>query len=226
MTPSDDLEVRDILATARPFEDYIQTLRNHSRRFQDHYARLAFIKTAEIASTLFCGLDVLVLTEDWCPDSVLNVPLVARLVEASQANLRIGDRSAHQALAKRFPGRGGASRLPTVIVIGPQGVAHWSERSASAHAWMRDFTLTDPLPDIELKDGHCYVLKSEICRARSALNFLKRLQDVAQVRNDENGAHDQRPTNQQHGPGGLIHCAVALPFAACVGSRPCAVRKL
>ena len=138
------------------FEAYRAHLRVHARAFSDVYEGLAFVCEEEAGNAPFERCRILVLTEDYCIDSVLNVPLIARLTEASpDAELRIAGRDAHAVLAECFPGRGGVSRLPTAIFLGRSGqvLGYWSERSKHDHEWMATFLERDPMPQIVLDAG-------------------------------------------------------------------------
>jgi len=139
------------------FEAYRARMRVHVHAFNDLYGRLAFVREHEAGSAPLAACRILILTEDYCIDSLLNVPLIARLAEASPGTeLRIASRDAYARLASCFPGRCGASRLPTVIFLrGPvQVLGYWSERSKSDHAWMTTFQARDPIPALTLDDGH------------------------------------------------------------------------
>ena len=139
------------------FDAYRARMRVHVRAFNDVYERLAFVRKLEAGKAPLGACRILILTEDYCVDSVLNVPLIARLAEASpDADLRIVSRSAYEPLARRFPGRGGVSRLPTVIFLRSpmQVLGYWSERSKSDHAWMATFQARNPIPALTLDNGH------------------------------------------------------------------------
>lgn len=148
-------EIEQTWSAALPFHAYRRQLKVHAQTFNEHYERLAFVSNAEAANAPLPPIRILVLTEEWCPDSVLNVPLVARLAEASGAEVRIADLNQHRRVASRFPGRGGVSRRPTVIFLRDPGevLGHWSERSQRDHRWMAEFTEEDPLPPLEFSDG-------------------------------------------------------------------------
>lgn len=141
---------------ARPFDVYRSMVRVHGDLFSEHYNMLDFVVKSERGASPLGSARILMLTEDYCIDSVLNVPLVARLSEASPGSeLRIASRDEHAELASRFPGRGGVSRLPTVIFLGAPGQAlgYWSERSQADHAWMEQFLASDPMPEFALHRG-------------------------------------------------------------------------
>jgi hypothetical protein len=83
-------------------------------------------------------------------------PFIARLVEASPgAELRVASHDKHKAAAARFPGRGGVSRIPTVVLLDSRWrvLGYWSERGKSDRAWMSNFIQSDPLPEITLVNG-------------------------------------------------------------------------
>lgn len=147
-------EAVDAFREGLTFEEYRAGLRVHREAFGDQYDRLAAIVN-EVQPSL-ANLRALAISEDWCPDCVFNLPLLARLVEATPgAELRIVRRPAVRALADKYPGRGGASRIPTFIFIdeADKVIGHWSERCASSQRWFESFTKEHPLPALEFMDG-------------------------------------------------------------------------
>jgi hypothetical protein len=149
-------ELEACYASAFPYDKYRAQLSVHQGAFNEHYDRLAFVLDEENGKAPMRNSRILILTEEYCIDSVLNVPLIARLVEASPgAHLKIARRDLHLQLAARFPGRGGKSRLPTVIFLSQPGepTRYWSERAASAHKWMVSFVALDPMPEIIIEQG-------------------------------------------------------------------------
>lgn len=149
-------DIEEIYRLGVAFEDYRARMRVHARAFNDVYMRLAFVRDHEIGKAPLGTCRIFILTEEYCIDNVLNVPLIARLAEASpQAELRVASRDAHAEVASHFPGRGGDSRLPTVIFLNRPGqvLGYWSERSNSDQAWMTAFLARDPIPPLILDDG-------------------------------------------------------------------------
>jgi hypothetical protein len=143
-------------AAAQDFHQYRGRMRVHARAFTDVYERLQFVRDTEANEAPLGRSRILVLTEDFCIDSVLGLPLIARLAEASpDAELRVASHDAHYRLADKFPARGGISRLPTAIVFNYAGdiMGYWSERSKRDHQWMAAFVAQDPIPEIVLEDG-------------------------------------------------------------------------
>ena len=139
------------------FEAYRARMRVHVQAFNDLYERLAFVREHEAGKAPLGACRILILTEDYCIDSLLNVPLIARLAEASpEAELRIASRDTYAKLARCFPGRGDMSRLPTVIFLRRpmQVLGYWSERSKSDHAWMATFQARHPIPALTLETAN------------------------------------------------------------------------
>jgi hypothetical protein len=75
------------------------------------------------------GLRVLVVAEDWCPDSVNTVPFVAALASLAQVGLRIVDRAEGGSLMARHPASDGRLVTPTIILLRADvDVGAWVER--------------------------------------------------------------------------------------------------
>jgi hypothetical protein len=77
------------------------------------------------------GLRLVVVAEDWCPDSAFTVPYVARLARLAGVPLRIVDRSMGELLmiAHRTPD--GRTATPTIVLLrNGQDIGAWVERPA------------------------------------------------------------------------------------------------
>jgi len=81
------------------------------------------------------GLQLLIVAEDWCPDSVYTVPYVANLSSAAGIEVRMVDRSAGDALMARHPARDGRKVTPTIVLLRDRrDVGAWVERPAILQA--------------------------------------------------------------------------------------------
>jgi len=75
------------------------------------------------------GLQMLVVAEDWCPDSVYSVPYVARLAESTGIPLRVFDRKTGGALMDAHRTRDGRTATPTIVLLRDgRDVGAWVER--------------------------------------------------------------------------------------------------
>ena len=82
------------------------------------------------------NLRLLVVAEDWCPDSVNAVPYIAKLASRLSIPLRIVDRETGISLMRRHRTPDGRVATPTVVVLrGALDVGAWVERPAVMQAW-------------------------------------------------------------------------------------------
>jgi len=87
-----------------------------------------FVERAKNASR---GLQLLVVAEDWCPDSAYSVPYIARLAQSAGIPLRVLDRKAGAPLMRAHPTSDGRSVTPTVVMWrNGRDVGAWVERPA------------------------------------------------------------------------------------------------
>jgi thioredoxin family protein len=155
-TEAQSSDAAQIFEAGMTFHDYMADLRVHREEFMEHYERLAGIVSESHNAPALPNVRVLAISEDWCPDCVFNIPILARLVEASNhASLRIVRRPDCKDFAQRYPGRGGASRVPTFIFLAESGgvIGHWSERCVSSQEWFKVFTKDHPMPNLDIRNG-------------------------------------------------------------------------
>ena len=149
-----------VFAQGMTFEAYLPTMQTLQRHMREQYETLPVADTAiaEFAATADGrGVNrILILTEDFCPDSAMNIPIAARLADAIPAlALRIVRRDHFWDIANRFPAADGNSHIPTVIFLTENGSAAgvWHERSAAAHELVKNFVAENPRPPAELPTG-------------------------------------------------------------------------
>lgn len=86
---------------------------------------------SERAKKVSQGLQLLVVAEDWCPDSAYSVPYVARLAESAGIPLRVFDRTTGDALMDAHRTRDGRTATPTIVLWrNGRDVGAWVERPA------------------------------------------------------------------------------------------------
>jgi hypothetical protein len=82
------------------------------------------------------GLRLLIVAEDWCPDSVNVVPYIAGLASAVAVPLRIIGRQLGDALMDRHRTSDGRIATPTIVLLrGSDEVGAWVERPAIVQQW-------------------------------------------------------------------------------------------
>lgn len=87
------------------------------------------------------GLRLLVITADWCGDSVHSVPYIATLAARAGVEVRVVDFRAGKAVMEAHRTPDGRASTPTVVLLrGDQEVAAWVERPASLQWWYLGMT--------------------------------------------------------------------------------------
>ncbi len=117
-------------------EAYLGSMRTHQDSTRRQLAQIAL--RAE-DRTVFARLNhvrhALVMTEDWCGDSMLNVPILAHIVQAVPGlDLRVFVRSASPEL-DRYDQSRGIARIPVFTFFDAEfrELATWVERPRAAH---------------------------------------------------------------------------------------------
>jgi hypothetical protein len=88
----------------------------------------------------------LVMTEDWCPDSLMNVPILARVVEAaSEMDMRIFVRSASPDLEAYYQARS-IRCIPVFTFLDADfnEIGTWLERPQAAHERLHGWKAAHP----------------------------------------------------------------------------------
>ncbi len=95
------------------------------------------------------GLRLLLVTADWCNDSMHSVPYIAKLASGAGVELRLLDFKTGKAIMAAHHTPDGRASTPTLILLrGDQEVAAWVERPASLQWWY--LAMADELSDEEL----------------------------------------------------------------------------
>ena len=85
----------------------------------------------ERASAAAGGLSIVVVAEDWCPDSAFTVPYVARLAGSAGVPLRVVDSTAGAALTAAHRTPDGRTATPTIVLFrNGRDSGAWVERPA------------------------------------------------------------------------------------------------
>jgi len=87
------------------------------------------------------GLQLLVITADWCGDSVHSVPYIAQLAARAGVQLRVVDFRTGKGVMEAHRTPDGRASTPTVVLLrGDREVAAWVERPASLQWWYLGMT--------------------------------------------------------------------------------------
>jgi hypothetical protein len=115
--PISDARRRQAFADAISFDTFVKTSKNFTAEFADNYASTQLDDAdLDVLRLIDEPIDVIAIVEDWCPDVVANLPIVARIADDT-AKIRLhvlvrDDASRDVADAYPYEGR---SHIPTYV---------------------------------------------------------------------------------------------------------------
>jgi hypothetical protein len=134
---------RRAIADAIDFEQFVATASNFVDEFRANYDAVEFTadELARLSAT-YDGVDVLAIVEDWCPDVVANLPILAR-VAADTGAIRLHvvvRRPDTRDIADSYPYEG-RSHIPTYVFFKGDGpdLGVIVERTAPVRTRVDDF---------------------------------------------------------------------------------------
>lgn len=144
---------RDSVVTAERFASGMtwQQYREHIKRNRDKFA-YNYDETAlsdgdveafrSLAARANGPAKVLALAEDWCPDVFRGLPVMVRIAEAADLELRIFPRDDNLDIMGEFLNHGEHQSIPTLVFYTRDHdyIGHWIERPAKANAEMGQVT--------------------------------------------------------------------------------------
>lgn len=124
-----------------------------TRKAEDMRRRLAEVTLTPAEKRMLAGAHgaahVLVMTEDWCGDSLMNVPILVRIVETIPGmDLRIFIRHEWEDLRLSYEERN-VRTIPvfTFFDEGFNEIGTWVERPQAAHQWRKEWLARHPERD-------------------------------------------------------------------------------
>ena len=96
---------------------------------------------------------MMIIGEDWCPDVYRGMPMMARIAEAADMEVRIFPRDSHMDIMNEFLKEGKWASIPTAVFYNRdhQYICHWIERPELAEREMTEIAaqLQSELPDAD-----------------------------------------------------------------------------
>jgi len=124
------------------FKDFLGMVKENKLLWENNYMQYEVSpESRNILLRVKQKIHVLALTEDWCGDSVRNLPVIAKLVESiPDAELRILRRDLNMDLMERYA-LNGKKRIPTVVFFDSdfKELAVWIEKPTSAQQLLDRF---------------------------------------------------------------------------------------
>ncbi|HKZ22083.1 MAG TPA: thioredoxin family protein, partial [candidate division Zixibacteria bacterium] len=113
------------------FKEYLATIKENKSLWENNYHQYEVSpETKNILSQIKQKFYVLAIAEDWCGDSVRNLPVMARLVEAlPDSELKVIRRDLNLDLMERYA-LDGKRKIPTVVFLDSnfKEMAVWIEK--------------------------------------------------------------------------------------------------
>jgi hypothetical protein len=134
------MELREYFEIGLSIEAYKQLLTADQSDLHELYARRAKVAATASQTVRAAGsLNILVITEPWCGDSLAILPVVVRLFSEAGCRVRVVRRDEHPELIDRYLTNGGRA-IPIVIVLDEtfEERFHWGPRPAAAQAIVMD----------------------------------------------------------------------------------------
>ncbi|WP_375016758.1 thioredoxin family protein [Geomicrobium sp. JSM 1781026] len=130
-------------------ETYIQSMQSHKENLQHIYERFAINESADLEMMADRGLRTIVITEDWCGDAMVNMPILMKIGESTNMKLSILQRDQNLELMDQYLTNGKSRSIPIFIFLDEQGneFCKWGPRAEPVQRRVDE--LMAQLPDKE-----------------------------------------------------------------------------
>jgi len=117
--------------TAKQYMDGMQTHKGNLQKVYESF-HLSEANKEALFTIPTAGVKVIVLTEDWCGDAMVNIPILLRIAEATNIDVRFILRDSNLELMDQYLTNGTARSIPIFIFIDETGneLAVWGPRAA------------------------------------------------------------------------------------------------
>ncbi|MBM7600717.1 hypothetical protein JOC34_003128 [Virgibacillus halotolerans] len=126
------MNLNDWYEKAMSPDTYIESMDKHKENLLHIYDNFKIPDEKELFDEIKDKqLRVIVLTEDWCGDAMLNIPILLRLAEVSNINVRMLLRDQNLELMDQYLTNGKSRSIPIFVFIDENGneVAKWGPRT-------------------------------------------------------------------------------------------------
>lgn len=170
------MKLTDWFAKGATFDEYVQSMKVNQEELLHIYKEASL--PDETISLLKQGKDkgwkAVVLTADWCGDAMLCVPIVKRMCEAANLDMRFLIRDENLELMDQYLTNGTSRAIPIFIFMNEQGEekAVWGPRSKE----VQDM-ITSLRAELPAKDDQAFEEKQQAMY----VSFRKRLTTDASI---------------------------------------------
>lgn len=125
-----------------PVQEFVESMNVHKENLQSIYNRF---QVSEADQAFFEELKAkelraIVITEDWCGDAMMNEPILMRIAEASNIEIRMVLRDSNLELMDQYLTNGTARSIPIFIFIDKNGEekAVWGPRAPKVQEFVTE----------------------------------------------------------------------------------------
>lgn len=133
-------------------DEYIESMDKHKENLLHIYDHFTLPENETFIQALKGrNLRAIVLTEDWCGDAMLNIPILLRLAEAADINVRMLLRDQNLELMDEYLTNGKSRSIPIFIFIDENGneVAKWGPRAEKIQQFTDESQKSLPAKDTD-----------------------------------------------------------------------------
>ncbi|QDI92666.1 thioredoxin family protein [Salicibibacter halophilus] len=130
-------------------EAYIENMQQHKENLQHVYEHFNIPDDERLNTLADSPSRVIVLTEDWCGDAMVNVPILLHIAEKTNMDVSMLLRDSNLELMDQYLTNGKSRSIPIFIFIDENGneVAKWGPRAPEVQAKVDDLFSKLPAKD-------------------------------------------------------------------------------
>jgi hypothetical protein len=147
------MELKDWFAKGLTFSEYVEGMSVNKQEMASIDSRFSLTEgeKEKLAPLKEKGLNVIVLTEDWCGDAMLNIPILMHIAKETGMEARFILRDENLELMDQYLTNGTARSIPIFIFIAGDGQeqAVWGPRAEEVQAFVDSERAQLPSADSE-----------------------------------------------------------------------------
>ncbi|WP_082233522.1 thioredoxin family protein [Halobacillus massiliensis] len=121
-------------------QEYVDSMKNHKENFIYIYEHFKVPTEDEPLFALLKtkNLRAIILTEDWCGDAMLNIPIFLRIAEKAHINTHFLQRDENLELMDQYLSNGTSRSIPKIIIINEAGneYLNWGPRAPEVQQFL------------------------------------------------------------------------------------------
>ncbi|SDK08451.1 thioredoxin family protein [Sediminibacillus albus] len=133
-------------------DEYIESMEKHKENLLHVYDNFILPDDSQLFSKLKAEkLRVIVLTEDWCGDAMMNTPILFHIAQKTNMEVSLLQRDNHLELMDHYLTNGKSRSIPIFIFINEKGneVTKWGPRAPIVQSFIDDSLANLPSQDAE-----------------------------------------------------------------------------